>query len=67
MGQALAALKERDREILLMRHFDALTFQEAALVLGITENAATVRCVRALERLRRLWPENDSRKGTSHG
>jgi RNA polymerase sigma-70 factor (ECF subfamily) len=65
MGQALATLKENDREILLMRHFDALTFAEAATVLGVTENTATVRYVRALERLRRLWPEGDSRKGSN--
>jgi RNA polymerase sigma-70 factor (ECF subfamily) len=55
MRQALDLLKEADREILWMRHFDGLTFPEAADVLGITENAAAVRYVRALKRLKGLW------------
>jgi RNA polymerase sigma-70 factor (ECF subfamily) len=55
MRQALDLLKEADREVLWMRHYDGLTFPEAAEVLGITENAATVRYVRALKRLKELW------------
>ncbi len=53
--QVLELLSEKDREILRMRHEDDLTHAEAAEVLGITENAATVRYVRALRRLRDLW------------
>ncbi|HEV3081936.1 MAG TPA: sigma-70 family RNA polymerase sigma factor [Gemmataceae bacterium] len=55
MQQALNRLKDGDREILWMRHYDQLAFPEAAQVLGITENAATVRYVRALRRLKDLW------------
>jgi RNA polymerase sigma-70 factor (ECF subfamily) len=55
MKQVLELLKEKDREILRMRHEDELTFAEAAEVLGVTVNAATVRYVRAVERLRALW------------
>lgn len=53
--QTLGMLKEKDRDILSMRHFDALSFGEISEVLSITENAATVRYVRAVERLRKIW------------
>ena len=57
MARALARLPDRDREILWMRHYDELTFREAAEALGVTESAATLRYVRALKRLRALWDE----------
>ncbi|MGH7193670.1 MAG: RNA polymerase sigma factor, partial [Candidatus Saccharimonadales bacterium] len=57
MQQALDRLRPVDREILLMRHYDELTFREAASVLGIKETAANVRYVRALRRLKQLWHE----------
>jgi RNA polymerase sigma-70 factor (ECF subfamily) len=57
MRQVLDVLREADREILWMRHYDNLTFPEAAAVLEITENAATVRYVRALKRLKDLWQQ----------
>ena len=57
MRQVLDMLRDTDREILWMRHYDGLTFPEAAAVLEITENAATVRYVRALKRLKDLWQQ----------
>jgi RNA polymerase sigma-70 factor (ECF subfamily) len=54
---ALEMLGSRDREILWMRHYDQLTFSEAATVLGIKESAANLRYVRALRRLKNLWQE----------
>jgi RNA polymerase sigma-70 factor (ECF subfamily) len=53
--QALDMLGPRDKEILWMRHFDELSFKEAAAVLGIKESAANLRYVRALRRLKDLW------------
>ncbi len=53
---AMNALSRRDQEILWMRHYDQLSFREAGMVLGISENAATVRYVRALRRLKEQWP-----------
>jgi RNA polymerase sigma-70 factor (ECF subfamily) len=53
--QALATLKESDREILWLRHNDDLTFAEAAYVLEVTESAATLRYWRALKRFKDLW------------
>jgi RNA polymerase sigma-70 factor (ECF subfamily) len=55
MLQVLGMLKEKDREILWMRHHDDLSFLDIAAVLSITDNAARVRYVRALDRLRTLW------------
>jgi RNA polymerase sigma-70 factor (ECF subfamily) len=52
--QLLELLRPADREVLWMRHFDQLSHRETAEVLGITENAATVRYARALCRLRDL-------------
>jgi RNA polymerase sigma-70 factor (ECF subfamily) len=55
MRQTLALLGPRDQEILWMRHYDDLSFKEAAEVLGIKESAANLRYVRALRRLKDLW------------
>jgi len=53
--RVMECLSDRDQEILWMRVFDQLSFREAAMVLGVTENAATVRYARALRRLKDLW------------
>ncbi len=55
LKRVLELLSAKDREILRMRYEDELTYAEAAGVLGISENAAAVRCVRSLNRLRELW------------
>jgi RNA polymerase sigma-70 factor, ECF subfamily len=54
MLQALAALAERDREILAMRHLEQLSIREMAAVLGVTEGTVKTRHLRALQRLRGL-------------
>lgn len=51
---AIDELEERDREVLMMRHFEHLTNQEVALALKLTEPAASMRYLRALRRLRAL-------------
>jgi RNA polymerase sigma-70 factor (ECF subfamily) len=53
--QVLKLLPDRDYEIVKMRHFDQLTFKQVAQLLRVTENAATVRYVRALKRLKEIW------------
>ena len=55
--KAMLLLKNSDREVLWMRHSDQLSFSEMGDVLGITENATTVRYTRALRRLQKLWHE----------
>lgn len=61
--RALQQLPPADREVLWLRSFDGLGFKEVAEVLSQNEgkevaaNAATVRYVRALKRLKDLWQE----------
>jgi RNA polymerase sigma-70 factor (ECF subfamily) len=51
---ALAALPDKDREVLVLRILEGLSTREAAAVLGMTEVAVRSRQVRALERLKAL-------------
>jgi RNA polymerase sigma-70 factor, ECF subfamily len=51
---ALDALGEGDRDVLILRYLEDLPFVEVATVMGITENAAKVRHFRALDRMRKL-------------
>jgi len=51
---AVAALGEDDREIILMRHFEQLSNQKVATMLGLSEAAASMRYLRALRRMRGL-------------
>jgi RNA polymerase sigma-70 factor (ECF subfamily) len=52
--QALARLSEADQEVLLMRTFDGLSFDEVGCLLGIEPAAARKRYGRALVRLQQL-------------
>jgi RNA polymerase sigma-70 factor (ECF subfamily) len=61
---ALDALRPADREILWIRHFDDLPFRDLAVVLGISEDAATQRYSRALRRVKDLWKELFDRGGS---
>jgi RNA polymerase sigma-70 factor (ECF subfamily) len=51
LQQALEELEPLDREILVLRHFEELTNQEAADVLNLDKSAASKRYARALTRL----------------
>ncbi len=55
--EALNSLDPIDREVLALRHYEQLTNREIALVLGISEAAASIRFIRALKRLRDLLPD----------
>lgn len=52
LQQALHALQPSDREVLTLRHFEELSNMETAEVLGIDPKAASIRYVRAIQRLR---------------
>lgn len=52
--QALDAMEPIDREVLAMRHFEMLTNEETAQVLGLTKTAASNRYIRALRRLKTI-------------
>jgi RNA polymerase sigma-70 factor (ECF subfamily) len=51
---ACAQLDDQDREIVLMRHFEHLANSEAAESLGLSAQAASMRYLRAMRRLRKL-------------
>ena len=54
LDQALAGLSEKDRQVLMLHHFERLPFSRVASRLGISEAAAQRRGHRAMERLREI-------------
>lgn len=54
---ALDGMKESDREILMLRHFEHLSNEECAEVLGVTPSGAKLRHMRAAKRLREVLRE----------
>jgi RNA polymerase sigma-70 factor (ECF subfamily) len=54
---AVMLLRENDREIILMRHYEQMDNQDVAQALGLTEPAASMRYLRALKRLREIIEE----------
>ena len=55
---ALDEMDNHDQEIIVMRHFEKLSNQEVASILGLSEPAASMRYLRAIRRLQKqLSPE----------
>ncbi|MCA8999650.1 MAG: sigma-70 family RNA polymerase sigma factor [Planctomycetaceae bacterium] len=54
LNLALEGMGDIDREVLALRHFEELSNSETAQVLGLSEQAASLRYVRALGRLRKV-------------
>ena len=54
LNVALSTMGALDREVLALRHFEELSNSETARVLGLSEQAASARYVRALARLRKV-------------
>jgi RNA polymerase sigma-70 factor (ECF subfamily) len=52
MGEAMAGLSQEDQEVLWMRHYEHLSNQDMAAELGLREEAASMRYIRALRRLK---------------
>src|SRR5262249_25993186 len=52
--EALNSMDPIDREVLTLRHFEGLTNEETAQVLGLKKAAASNRHIRALKRLKDL-------------
>lgn len=52
---AIDRLKDADREVVLLRGYDDLSFREIGEILGVGENTAAVRYLRALKRLKVEW------------
>jgi RNA polymerase sigma-70 factor (ECF subfamily) len=51
---ACRALEPQDQEIVVMRHFEQLSNSEVATALGLSPQAASMRYLRAVRRLREL-------------
>ena len=54
LHQALDRMDPTDREVLSLRHFEQLSTAETALEMGISEEAAKKRHIRALKRLKEI-------------
>jgi RNA polymerase sigma-70 factor (ECF subfamily) len=54
LQEALNSMDALDREVLTLRHFEELTNNETAQVLGIQKAAASNRYIRALKRLKEI-------------
>lgn len=57
---ALAALRVPERNVLLLRFFEDQTLAEVGVALGLTEDAARMRVMRALGKLRRVLIKSGS-------
>lgn len=53
LRKTMESLPEHDREILELRHFDGMSNAECAEALHLTQKNASIRYVRALERLKK--------------
>ncbi len=53
LRKTMESLPEHDREILELRHFDGMSNSECAEVLHLTQKAASIRYVRALEHMKK--------------
>lgn len=62
---AIELLGDQDREIVTMRHYEHLSNQEIAEVLGLNAPAASMRYLRAIRRLRELLDETDVNESAS--
>lgn len=54
LREALESMDEIDREVLALRHFEELSNNEVAEILGLQKTAASNRYVRALKRLKAI-------------
>ena len=54
LREALDSMDEFDREVLALRHFEELSNNEVAAILGLQKTAASNRYVRALKRLKEI-------------
>ncbi len=66
LTRALEEMDDMDREVLILRHFDELSNNEVAALLGLRKAAASNRYVKALKRLKDVlaaMPELDGTGG----
>ncbi|MEQ1710171.1 MAG: sigma-70 family RNA polymerase sigma factor [Hyphomicrobium sp.] len=56
---ALASLPEAYREVLILREFDELSYEEIAVIVGVPVGTVMSRLARARQRMRKLLDDND--------
>ncbi len=66
LHSALEELDETDREVLALRHFEQLSNNEVAEILGLQKTAASNRYIRALGRLKQIM-ERFEKRDENHG
>jgi RNA polymerase sigma factor (sigma-70 family) len=54
LDEAMSSLRDKDRDVIILRFFEDQSLREVAIGLGIQEQAAQKRVERALEKLRAL-------------
>lgn len=59
---ACRSLEPQDQEIVMMRHFEQLSNSEVATALGLSPQAASMRYLRAVRRLRELLSDEATSK-----
>lgn len=52
--QIISQMKPQDREIIIMHHFDQMSFNECAAILNIKIDTAKMRYARAIERFKKM-------------
>jgi len=55
LDSAVAGLREKDRQAIVLRFYDGRNLREVGLALGVSEDAAEKRVKRALEKLRKSF------------
>ena len=55
LDAAVASLREKDRQAIVMRFYEGRNLREVGLSLGVSEDAAEKRVSRALEKLRKFF------------
>jgi RNA polymerase sigma-70 factor (ECF subfamily) len=63
--EALDVMDDIDREVLVLRHFEMLSNEETAQVLGLKPSAASNRHMRALKRLKDIMAQASSQSSQS--
>jgi uncharacterized protein (TIGR03435 family) len=57
LDEAMARLRDQDRDAIVLRYFENKSLQEVGAALGVEERAAQKRVVRSLEKLRRFFTQ----------
>jgi RNA polymerase sigma factor (sigma-70 family) len=65
LDEAMAQLRDKDRDALVLRYFQNRTLREVGIVLGVDEYAAQKRVARALEKLRSIFAERGAQSTTA--